>query len=77
VPAASTPVVSLQLDVVTSASGHTSTTGTRIPLKITPATIKALATLVQVLDQHRFGAVMLILIFLATGASWRCRTCLR
>jgi hypothetical protein len=37
-------------------------------LKFTPATITALATLVQVLDQHRFGAVMLILIFLVAGA---------
>jgi hypothetical protein len=33
-----------------------------------PATIKALATLVQVLDRHRFGAVMLIFIFLFTSA---------
>jgi len=36
-------------------------------LKFTPATIKALATLVQVLDKHPFGAVMLILIFVAAG----------
>ena len=33
-----------------------------------PATIKALARLAQVLDQHRFGAVMLILIMVAAGA---------
>lgn len=36
-------------------------------IKITPATIKALANLVQVLDKHRFGAVMFILVILAGG----------
>ena len=34
---------------------------------LTPATIKALATLVQVLDKHPFGAVMLVLIFVVAG----------
>lgn len=34
-----------------------------MPLKSTPATIKELATLVQVLDKHPFGAIMLVLIF--------------
>lgn len=38
-----------------------------MPLKFTPATIRALATLVQVLDKHPFGAVMLFLIFIAVG----------
>lgn len=38
-------------------------------IKITPATIKALATLVLVLDKHRFGAVMFILVILASGAA--------
>lgn len=38
-----------------------------MPFKITPATIKALATLVQVLDKHRFGAVMFVLVILAGG----------
>ena len=40
-----------------------------MPLKFTPATIKALATLVQVLDKHPFGAIMLILVILASGAA--------
>jgi hypothetical protein len=40
-----------------------------MPLKFTPATIKALATLVQVLDKHPFGAVMLILVILAGGVA--------
>jgi hypothetical protein len=35
---------------------------------IIPATIKALAKLVQVLDRHRFGAVMLILVMVTAGA---------
>ena len=35
---------------------------------IIPATIKALARLVQVLDQHRFGAFMLILVMVTAGA---------
>jgi hypothetical protein len=39
-----------------------------MPLKFAPATIKALATLVQVLDNHRFGAVMLVLVMVAAGA---------
>jgi hypothetical protein len=68
VPAASTPAVPVQRDVLTAASGYPSTTGTRMPFKFTPATIKALATLVQVLDQHRFGAVMLILVMITAGA---------
>ncbi len=38
-----------------------------MPLKFIPATIKALATLVQVLDKHPFGAIMLVLIFIAAG----------
>lgn len=38
-----------------------------MPLKFTPATIKELATLVQVLDKHPFGAIMLVLIFVAAG----------
>jgi len=38
-------------------------------IKITPATIKALAVLVQVLDKHRFGAVMFILVILAGGVA--------
>lgn len=38
-----------------------------MPFKFNPATIDALARLVQVLDQHRFGAVMLILL-MATAA---------
>ena len=33
-----------------------------------PATIEALARLVQVLDQHRFGAVMLVVTMVAAGA---------
>lgn len=33
----------------------------------TPATIIALAKLVQVLDQHRFGAVMLVVVMVAAG----------
>lgn len=32
------------------------------------AIIKALAQLVPVLDKHRFGAVMLILVIVAAGA---------
>lgn len=35
---------------------------------LNPATIQALAKLVQVLDQHRFGAVMLILVMIVGGA---------
>lgn len=65
--AASTTAISVQLEVVTPASGHTSTTGICMPLKFTPVTIKALAMLVQVLDKHPFGAFMLILIFVAAG----------
>lgn len=38
-----------------------------MPFKFNPATIRALAKLVQVLDQHRFGAVMLILVMVAAG----------
>ena len=33
-----------------------------MPLNFTPATIKALAKLVQVLDRHPRGAVVLILV---------------
>lgn len=36
--------------------------------KFNPATIRALAKLVQVLDQHRFGAVMIIPVLVAIGA---------
>lgn len=36
---------------------------------IIPATFNALAKLVQVLDQHRFGAVILILVMTIAGAS--------
>lgn len=32
-----------------------------------PATIEALVRLVQVLDQHRFGAVMLVLMIAAAS----------
>lgn len=32
-----------------------------------PATIEALATIVQVLDQHPFGAIVLVLLTIATG----------
>ncbi len=39
-----------------------------MPFNFNPATIRALAKLVQVLDQHRFGAVMLILVMVAAGA---------
>lgn len=38
-----------------------------MPIKFTPATIKALATLVEVLDKHPRGAFMLVLIFVAAG----------
>lgn len=38
-----------------------------MPFHFTLATISALAKLVQVLDQHRFGAVMLVLIMVAAG----------
>lgn len=38
-----------------------------MPFIFTPATIEALAKLVQVLDQHRFGAVMLVLMMAAAG----------
>lgn len=37
-----------------------------MPLKFTPATIKVLATLVQVLDKHPLGAVTLVLAIAAT-----------
>jgi len=37
-------------------------------LNILPATINALAKLAQVLDQHRFGAVMLFLVMVAAAA---------
>jgi hypothetical protein len=37
-------------------------------IKLTPATIKALTKFVQALDQHRFGAVMFILVILSVGA---------
>jgi hypothetical protein len=33
-----------------------------------PATIEALARLVRVLDKHRFGAVMLVVVMVAAGA---------
>jgi hypothetical protein len=36
-------------------------------LKLAPATIKAITTFVRVLDKHRFGAVMFILVILASG----------
>lgn len=39
-----------------------------MPFILTPATIEALAKLVQVLDQHRFGAVMLVVMMVAAGA---------
>lgn len=35
---------------------------------IIPVTIKALTTFVQVLDRHRFGAVMLFSLMVAAGA---------
>jgi hypothetical protein len=37
-------------------------------LQLHPATIKALVKLGQVLDQHRFGAVILILVMVTAGA---------
>jgi len=40
-----------------------------MPFKFNPATIRALAKLVQVLDQHRFGAFMIILLILASGVA--------
>ena len=40
-----------------------------MPIKFTPATIKALATLVQVLDKHPLGAIMFILVILAGGVA--------
>lgn len=46
-----------------------------MPIKFTLTTIKALATLVQVLDKHPFGAVMLILSSSPPTSSWQCRTC--
>ena len=39
-----------------------------MPFTLTPATIEALAKLVQVLDQHRFGAIMLLIMMIAAGA---------
>lgn len=39
-----------------------------MPFIFNPATINALAKLVQVLDKHRFGAVMLILTMAAAAA---------
>lgn len=39
-----------------------------MPFKFDPATINALARLARVLDQHRFGAVMLVLVMVAAGA---------
>lgn len=39
-----------------------------MPFKLNPATIDALARFTQVLDQHRFGAVMLVLVMVAAGA---------
>jgi|GEM_PF-3444375 len=39
-----------------------------MPFKFNPATIRALAKLVQVLDQHRFGAFMIIPVMVAAGA---------
>jgi len=38
------------------------TTGGLRPFIFKPATIEALAKLVQVVDQHRFGAVMLVVL---------------
>lgn len=38
-----------------------------MPFKFNPATIDALARLAQVLDQHRFGAVMLVVVMIAAG----------
>lgn len=38
-----------------------------MPFNFDPATIRALAKLVQVLDQHRFGAVMLVLVMATAG----------
>jgi len=35
---------------------------------IIPATIKALTKFVEVLDKHRFGAMMLIVVMVAGGA---------
>jgi hypothetical protein len=39
-----------------------------MPIKFNIATINALARFVQVLDQYRFGAVMLILVMVTAGA---------
>jgi hypothetical protein len=39
-----------------------------MPIKFTPATINALTKFVLVLDQYRFGAIMLILVMVAAGA---------
>lgn len=39
-----------------------------MPFKFNPATIDALARLVQVLDQHPFGAVMLVVVMVVAGA---------
>jgi hypothetical protein len=41
-----------------------------MPFNFNPATIRALAKLVQVLDQHRFGAIMLVILAaLSIGAA--------
>ena len=42
-----------------------------MPFKFNPATIRALAQLVQVLDKHRFGAIMLVVVMIAAGALMR------
>lgn len=39
-----------------------------MPIKFNTATINALDRLVRTLDQHRFGALMLILIMVTAGA---------
>jgi len=39
-----------------------------MPFNFNPATLDALARLARVLDQHRFGAVMLILVMVTAGA---------
>ncbi len=48
--------------------GSISTTVNLVSFNFTLATIRALAKLVQVLGQHRFCAVILILLMVTTGA---------
>jgi hypothetical protein len=42
-----------------------------MPFKFNPATIRALAQLVQGLDKHRFGAIMLVVVMIAASALMR------